>query len=265
MESLNKQNKIEIRPVGSYFEVDENGYLKNPASLEKIQEKWKPLIDDVVEVYKKNFGENLHSVYVRGSVAKGGAVDGVSDLDTFAYVSLPKENIRKGWQSEEKDLLKEKYPFAEDIEISAMPLPETGSSMILQSVCVYGEGMEVPPKKPGKDMINHLHYLEERYANTQKWLEEIPANEKEKIIGKCAWLMKDILRAGFELTMERSGKYTRDLYLCYKDFSEYYPDKEHLMREVLDLVLNPTDDKEKILELKQKIAPFIIEESKKFL
>lgn len=263
--SPNKENKIEIRPTGSYFEVDDDGFLKNPASLDKIQQKWRHLIDDVVEVYKNKFGENLHSVYVRGSVAKGEAVDGVSDADTFAYVTVPKDQIEKGWQKEDSAVLKHKYPFAEDIEISVMPLPETGSSMILQSVCVYGEGLEVPPKKPGKEMLNHLYYFEERHMNTRKWFDAISPDEKEQIQGKCTWLMKDILRAGFELTMERSGRYTRDLYLCYKDFSEYYPEKESLMREILDLALNPIADKQKILEIQERIVPWMVEESQKFI
>ena len=34
-----KIENVEIEPRGSYFEVDEEGYLINPASEEKIQEK----------------------------------------------------------------------------------------------------------------------------------------------------------------------------------------------------------------------------------
>lgn len=264
MEQIPK-NKIEIRPMGSYFEVDENGYLVNPASLEKIQEKWKPAIDDVVEVYKNKFGDVLHSVYIRGSVAKGEAVEGVSDLDSFAYVNLKKEEIEKGWQKEERALLKEKYPYIEDIEITVMPVPEKASLMVAQSVCVYGEAMEVQPKKPGKDMFNHLYYFEERHINARKSLENISDSEKEKIQSKCVWLMKDILRAGFELTMERSGHYTRDLYLCCKDFSEYYPEKENIMFKVLDLAINPVSDKKRIFEVIDEIVPWVAEESKKFI
>ena len=59
------KNKIEIKPMGSYFEVDEDGFLKNPASLDKVQEKWRPVLDDVVVVYKKHFGDKLINVYVR--------------------------------------------------------------------------------------------------------------------------------------------------------------------------------------------------------
>lgn len=265
MENSPEKKKIEIKPMGSYFEVDEDGFLKNPASLDKVQEKWKPVLDDVVEVYKKHFGDKLINVYVRGSVAKGQAVDGVSDLDSFAYVDFKGDEIQRGWQVEDIKRLKEKYPFVEDFEIVAEEISETPGRLILQSACIYGAPIEIQPKKPGREMINHLNYLEERYQNSDKWFGGVDPLAEERIKNKCTWLMKDILRSGFELTMERSKRYTRDLYLCYKDFSEYYPDKEPLMREVLDLALNPTSDIEKILEIKNKIAPFLIEEAKKVL
>ena len=82
-------NKIEIKPMGSYFELDSDGYIMNPASIEKIQSKWYPAIDDVIEVYKKVCGDKLINIYVRGSVAKGQAVEGISDLDTYAFIEGP--------------------------------------------------------------------------------------------------------------------------------------------------------------------------------
>jgi len=39
MENMTIKNKIEIQPKGSYFQTDENGFLVNPASFEKLQEK----------------------------------------------------------------------------------------------------------------------------------------------------------------------------------------------------------------------------------
>ncbi|MEZ4103239.1 MAG: hypothetical protein R3B55_01620 [Candidatus Paceibacterota bacterium] len=113
-------------------------------------------------------------------------------------------------------------------------------------------------------MILHISN-DQRYENAEKWFREIDPSLEEDIKNKCVWLMKNILRSGFEITMERSKRYTRDLYLCYKDFSEYYPEKEKIMREVLDLALNPISDKEKILEIKDKITPFLLEEAKKVL
>jgi hypothetical protein len=74
-------NRIEIQPKGSYFETDEEGFLISPASIEKIQEEWKPVIDDVVKAYQEAYGDKLRAVYVRGSVAKGEAIENVSDLN----------------------------------------------------------------------------------------------------------------------------------------------------------------------------------------
>jgi hypothetical protein len=150
------ENKIQIKPTGSYFEVDENGYLKNPASLDKVQEKWRPVLEDVVEVYKKHFGDKLINVYVRGSVPKGQAVEDISDLDSFAYVDLEDDEIESGWQSEARKWLKEKYPFVEDFEIYAESLPENPGFIISQSLCLYGKEIEVKKRKPGNDMILHI-------------------------------------------------------------------------------------------------------------
>ncbi len=264
MENMPEKKKIEIKPTGSYFEFDEDGFLKNPASLDKVQEKWRPVLDDVVAVYKKHFGDKLINVYVRGSVPKGQAVDGISDLDSFAYVDLKDDEIQSGWQAEDRKELKEKYPFVEDFEIYAESLPENPGFIISQSLCLYGKEIEVNKRKPGNDMILHIAN-DQRYESADKWFKEVDPSLEEKIKNKCVWLMKNILRSGFEITMERSKRYTRDLYLCYKDFSEYYPEKEGIMREVLDLALNPISDKEKILEIKNKITPFLLEEAKKVL
>jgi predicted nucleotidyltransferase len=258
------KNKIEIKPMGSYFEVDEDGFLKNPASLDKVQEKWRPVLDDVVVVYKKHFGDKLINVYVRGSVAKGEAVEGVSDLDSFAYVDLKDEEIEKSWRAEAKRELKEKHPFVESFEIYAEKFSENSGFFVSQSICLYGKEMQVRKRKPGREMFYHINDGQ-RYENADKWFREADPSLEEKIKNKCAWLMKNILRSGCEITMERSKRYTRDLYLRYKDFAEYYPEKEEIMREVLDLALNPVSDMEKILEVKNKITPFLIEEAKKVL
>lgn len=60
------------KTVGSFLEIDTNGYIINPASFEKIQEKWQKPLDEVKSEYLTRFGTTLHSLYLRGSVAKGG-------------------------------------------------------------------------------------------------------------------------------------------------------------------------------------------------
>lgn len=255
------QKIIEIQPTGSYFEVDVDGFLINPASLEKIQPEWRPVINDVIELYKKQYGDRLKNVYIRGSVAKGEAILGVSDLDSFAYVDLSVEELKNNQTTREgRKQLEEKYPFIPEIEQSVSLISEIDKDMIFlnQSVCVYGESVVVKKLKIGKDLLNTSEFFAARTA----WLENFLENETdlEEIKKSCSWYMKTVLRTGLGLVLERSQKYTRDLYLCYESFSHYYPEKETEMREVLYLALNPIDEKEKIQKIMNGLGAWMATE-----
>ena len=60
--------------------LDENGLIKVPAGVE-IQHNFRPAVDDVVAVLRERLGDLIHSIYLYGSVARGAAVAGISDLD----------------------------------------------------------------------------------------------------------------------------------------------------------------------------------------
>ena len=127
--------------------------------------------------------------------------------------------------------------------------------MLNQSVCLYGEPIDVPKMMPGKEMVIHAWGISTRLSAMREYLEK--DKTEEKIKKKCTWFMKALLRVGAEITMERSKKYTRDLYPCYEIFAEYYPEKEAEMRNILDLALNPTADKEKIREVVDTFATWL--------
>ena len=118
----------------------------------------------------------------------------------------------------------------------------------------------IPPLKPGKDIAQHVKSIEREINNINKWLHS--EHTDEEIRQKCTWIMKRLLRSGFELVMERSQKYTRDLYPCYEGFSEYYPDKKGEMYLVLELAINPTTEKTEIINILNGIGNWIVEEIK---
>lgn len=258
-----KFKEIPIKEIGSYFKVDEEGFLVNPASPEKIGNEWKPVVDDIVEAYKSHFGENLHSVYVRGSVAKGDAVSGISDIDTFGYANLPKDQIKTDWVSDFEKELKQKYPFVQGFEISVDPTEDAPNDriLLLQSACVFGTDLskEMPKVKVGKETLGHVYSFRKNLAWFDEWAQK--PQETEEIRNSCTWLMKRFLRTGLELTMERAGLYTRDLYPSYKAFADYYPDKADEMKEALYLAINPTDDLDVIKKVRQGLGTWLEEQT----
>ncbi len=256
----------QIQKIGSYLHVDEQGFIINPTSIHTIQPEWLPIVEKVKEAYMQHFGVNLHSVYIRGSVAKGQAIENISDVDSFAVITLPYEKIDTSWSDAFEEKLISEYPFVKGIEMGCIPLEEIqdhkGDQIMIktQSVCIYGESLAntIPPMKPGTDTAQHVKYIQIEIIKTKQWLEG--EHTEEEIKRKCTWIMKRMLRSGFELVMERSQKYTRDLYLCYEGFSEYYPEKKEAMYRVLELAVNPTSDKSEIGIVLEGIGSWMTEE-----
>jgi predicted nucleotidyltransferase len=255
--------EITIKEIGSYFQTDSEGYLVNPASVEKIGDEWRPVVNDIIDTYKTHYGEKLHSVYVRGSVAKGDANPDVSDVDTFAYVTLPKDQIKTEWIKSFEGELAEKYPFVQGFEISVDPVESAQDDriLLLQSACVFGEDLSktMPKVKVGKETLGHVYSFKKNLIWFDEWAKK--SQEKVEMMNSCTWLMKRFLRTGLELTMERAGRYTRDLYPSYKVFAEYYPEKEAEMKEVLYLALNPTDDLEVIKKIRNNFGVWLEEQT----
>jgi len=257
---------IEIKITGSYFQIDNEGYLINPTSKDKLQNKWKPIVDDIIEGYKKSYGSFLKSVHIRGSVAKGEAVEDISDVDSFAYVDLPTEEISHEWKDSFIKEIVRKYPFSNGVELLVLPSENTSKNMkvlLNQSLLVYGEPQEVQKMKIDKELAIHAVDIEGRINRTRKVLEE--TEEKQELEDHCVWAMKGLVRIGLEIWLEKSNKYSRDLYRCYEVFSEYYPEKEPQMKEVLILALNPTSDKKVIKRVIEDFGGWLSEETKKVI
>lgn len=259
-----KENHIAIKSIGSFFGIDSDGFLVNPASAGKVQETWKPILEEYITSCKKIYGDDLISVYIRGSVAKGEAIEGISDFDAFVVL---KDDHQKPYEEhilEEQSILRKKFPFVNDFEFGEFT--ETGIKkedlLLNQSLLLFGKPIEVSKIKLSKDLALHAPNFESRHSKLLSFLKEKTPNQ-ERIKERVEWLGKGILRTGLEILIEKSGKYTRDLYPCYQVFSEYYPEKEKEMRAVLDLVLNPNVTQEKAKEVLLPISKFILEEANK--
>ena len=254
-----------IKPIGSFLSTDENGFIINTTSIESIQPEWKPAVDSLVVAYKKQFGDNLHSLYIRGSVAKGKAIKDISDIDTIAVLHSKSSRVPRTKAVQEEILTA--YPFVRRIEFGIHSLDKLGMFTKLmiqtQSVCVFGEDLTktIPAFKVGKDTQQHIHSLEKEISSELNYLED--KHTPDEIKESCSWTMKRIVRSGCELVMERSGKYTRDLYPCYTVFSEYYPEQKERMHQILEFAITPSDNAQAVIEILENFGSWIVREIKK--
>lgn len=161
-----------------------------------------------------------------------------------------------------------KYPFLQGIELrwflSYDAVVNEGNERLgrffikTQSVCVWGDDLshQIPQYKPGGHLICEALYIKQ---SIQKLLSELPAMEDEETIkGKCQWIMKGILRTGFELVMEQEQAYTRDIYPCFVAFIRHFPDQSLPMKYALECAIEPSGKKEELIQFLETFGGWLI-------
>jgi uncharacterized protein len=258
----------QIQKIGSVIPVDQNGYLTNQASAHKITRPWQELLDAATAVYRTYLGENIHSIYIRGSVARGTALPEISDLDTMVIIKEGLEELDLSWIRTERPKLLTQFPFAEGIEMEFLPLSAFPNSeeyftdiflLQTQSVCVYGEDLipTLPLFKP--DVALALKLAEHFSKNIEKAVLKISKVQIQKNVHAwCVWIMKRILRTGFLLVMPAEKVFTRDLYPCYELFSKHYPDYATQMTQALEWALSPSTNRDQLVEFIRSFGGWLI-------
>ncbi|PIZ45515.1 hypothetical protein COY32_05210 [candidate division WWE3 bacterium CG_4_10_14_0_2_um_filter_41_14] len=263
-----------IRNIGTVIKANHDGYLVNNLLETSIVEPWKGVVDEMIVTYKEILSGSLHSIYVRGSVARGTAVEGISDIDSIAVV-----NLEPGSFEDKQELLREiaigfekKYPFSVFVELQAKPLQpildlENRIFRVLvhtTSICVYGENLAtiLPPIKPGSESVV-VSYNFPTILNEA--IEQFSNSEFHVKAWHCRKLMRNLVRSGFEIVMEREQLWTRDLYPSYAYFAKNYPDYKDDMYQALTYSLNPMVDREKVLFLATNLGRFVETEISRYL
>jgi len=255
-----------IRKTGTIQNLDKEGYIINNLSLDNLQQEYKIILNEVLKFYLQHFSEKIHSIYLRGSVAKGEAIHNISDIDTIAisFDDIAKESleIRTPFR-QEMDI---KYPYLNGIEMHFEKLDNVMSTKKIQFLfktqCICINGTDIREKIPkfgiGKWAYAHSKNLKKDIENATQRLKKEPLNERRE--QTCSWIMKRMIRVGFEIVMKKEQCFTRDLYPCYELFSKHYPEKESQMMKALELAIFPVADIDSILEIVNSLDSLLITE-----
>ncbi|MGG3915483.1 nucleotidyltransferase [Rossellomorea vietnamensis] len=265
----------EIKEIGRFCPMDANGYLINDSRVEKIGPVFLKVVEEVIEWYQTHLKEDLHSIYIRGSVPRGLGIEGVSDLDTISLTNRRIKDLDLNWVEKAEQGVNKRFPCINGVEFSFYDKEDilnTEAFSIIpfmiktHSVCVYGEDVEghLPDYKADISLGN------EHLVNVAKQIElakeDLNGNDdREDIADCCGWIMKIIVRAGLALVIDKEKTYTRDLYPAYKLFSKHYPEKESEMKQAVEYAINPVDDPNEILDFLDRMGKWMIQESERWL
>lgn len=261
---------MEIKTIGKFHQIDENGFIQNCCILPIVQEEYNIVISDIISALNNNLKELIHSIYIRGSVAKGIAIHHISDIDTIIIANRKLSATEQATKRTIYDTIATKYPFVNGIELHFIDYADCNNKRIqfllkTQCACIYGTDINNTFNyfKLDKNALSPAEtFLQEIIDTRQELLNETDPNEIKDI---CTWIMKRIIRTGYETVMFKDQSYTRDLYLNFIVFCKYHPEKSNEMQQALTLAIEPVSEKEKIISVIDSLADFINENVQKML
>lgn len=254
------------------YSINKDGVVVNDAHIDRIQEQYRPILEEINDYYRKELGDNLLSTYVRGSVSVGRAKSFISDIDSVAIVGTDISSKKQKEIHEYSNKLQEKYPFVTLVDmtvISPKTLLEDKEFSNLkiylktQSVCLYGKDIveEIEEVKPARelalkmygDLPENLQDLEKIFSHDAT--EKTYLGEKRPAEFWCIWTMRTILRSGLGLIMFKKPVYSQDLETCAEIFSAEYPEYRQYMEKAVFWAMNPTANRKEILDYLKEFSP----------
>lgn len=256
----------EIQPMTILQPVDENGAIKNITTIPAVNSPWHQLIDKFFTTYNLTNQKNIHSIYLRGSVALRVNNEYPRDLDLIIVCREQADRstlFTEGFANIDF-WLHQNYSGCTGVDIRIIDMNNISDidqfMLKTQSICLYGEDLipSLPNFWPNQQTAQLL--VPDLQLTLQKYITHTTnTTSAEQIQAWCSWIMKRILRASFLLVMPEEKLYTRDLYYCYLITSQHFPDQMQTLRTVLKLALNPTNDRIAQLDLLQRILPWLVE------
>jgi hypothetical protein len=259
-----------IEPIGRLLPLDAEGFLCRDTSADLVPDAWWPLVHGVIAVYREHCGDTLHSVYLRGSVPRGLAIPGVSDLDTLAVLKIDADSQEPPWTEAVSRSLHLQHGIGTGVEMTVSGMnhltdPDLPLSRLLatQALCVHGPDLidSVPRYRPDRSMVSHVPTLAQNIDQIAGWL----ADPEEDDAEVCRWIMKRIVRAGLEMHIEAAGVFTRDLWPCYEVFIAHSPERAQEMYSAMELAVVPIVDHAQILSFVDDFGRWLAAEAQRKL
>ncbi|MER6216469.1 nucleotidyltransferase domain-containing protein [Streptomyces sp. NPDC001674] len=250
--------------------LDAYGYFEREGSLGRIQPAFAELVATARARLLEAYGSRLHSAYLYGSVPRGTARPGRSDLDLL--LALHREPA-----DEDRDTA----------EVLARGLDQDFPQIDGVGILLYGKDRLLSEQERfdlgwflaclctpllGADLAEHLprYRPDSRLARETngdlaallpRWRARFEAaSEPEEFRRMSRYFSRHLVRTAFTLVMPVWGGWTSDLAESAEVFGRYYPERAAQLREAAAAALDPVGDPAVVRRYLDDLGPWLAAE-----
>lgn len=212
--------------------TDEAGYVMNQTSIHHVQSEFEVVLFKAIELVKGAFDEQLHSIYLYGSIGRGTAVSGQSDLDLTVLVYEDVDATELVEQTEQlltehPEVIKIDYDIGRlDVALDPANRFEWGFWLRHLCTCVDGEDVSTrfPRMKPDDRVSEALN---------QDLVSSIEAAKSKLLRGQLSHLekrsiVKRVIRGWYLTINVNDESFATTVDECLKTLRLYYPSDQRM-------------------------------------
>ncbi|MER5685204.1 nucleotidyltransferase [Streptomyces sp. NPDC002205] len=249
----------------------EDGTIRREGSLSRIPAAFAPVVEAARSRITETFGATrLHSAYLYGSIPRGTAIPGVSDLDLLlALRDGPTEADRATARSVEAALDAACGPvdgvgillFGADTLLSELERHDMGFFVACLCTPLLGDDLatRLPRYRPTPLLARETNG--DLCLSLPRWRSRAAgATTDAERRNLSRGVARRIVRSGFTLVMPRWGGWTSDIEESAEIFGRYYPERIEQMRVAAATGRTPSTDPAVLTMLIDDLAPWLAAE-----
>lgn len=251
--------------------LDTQGHLEREGSLARVPHAFRPVVAVARGRVLEVFGARLHSAYLYGSIPRGTARVGRSDLDLLiALREEPSDADREAVRTLGESVDKE-FPQIDGVGtllygrarlLSEAERYDLGWFVACLCTPLLGEDLAVYLPRYRPDSLLARETNGDLALLLPRWRQRIAdaADTDESRRPLVRFMSRHLVRTGFTLVMPRWNGWTSDLREMAEAFGAYYPERADRMRAAADLGYEPNGDPTVLRSYVDDLGPWLAEE-----
>ncbi|WP_280363267.1 hypothetical protein [Nocardia wallacei] len=232
--------------------LDADGFIAREGALSRIQPDFAPVVDLARSEIARIFGpDRLHSAYLYGSIPRGTAVPGRSDLDLLLALHHEPTTTDRADAADIAVTLGERCDriIGAGIEVASVAtllseLERYDLGWFVACLCtpLLGDDLAVrlPRYRPTALLARETNGDLDR--ELPRWREQRADATEAELVRLTRTVARRIVRTGLTLVLPRWGGWTSDLHRSAEIFARYYPQRAEQMRAAATAGRLPSSD-----------------------